>query len=140
VSQLRKAEARVLDQKSSIEDLRLTVKDKETIVVDLENQFAIETARARDITEENQALRLEGQDANQTVAWAKRVLIEIRERNGLLDHEVKRLQKVAEEQNHRLDRLQGDPGEEQVAQPHPGPMMDTDAFFLGRGRPGRSPG
>ena len=99
VSQLRKAESRVREQESYIEDLRLNVKDKEAIVGDLENQLAIETERARNITEENQALRLEAQEADQTVARAERELIETRERNGLLDHEVKRLQKVAEEQN-----------------------------------------
>ncbi|WP_230531223.1 chromosome partitioning protein ParA [Microvirga roseola] len=105
VSQLRKAEAKVREQESYIEDLRLNVKDKEAIVADLENQLAIETERARNITEENQALRLEAQEADQTVARAERELIETRERNGLLDHEVKRLQKVAEEQNYRLSSL-----------------------------------
>lgn len=105
VSQLRKAEGKVREQESFIEDLRLNVKDKEAIVADLENQLAIETERARNITEENQALRLEAQEADQTVARAERELIETRERNGLLDHEVKRLQKVAEEQNYRLSSL-----------------------------------
>jgi crescentin len=111
VAQLRKAEARVRDQDSFIEDLRLNVKDKEAIVADLENQLSIETERARNITEENQALRLEAQEADQTVARAERELIEIRERNGLLDHEVKRLQKVAEEQNYRLSSLTNRYGE-----------------------------
>jgi crescentin len=111
VAQLRKAEARVRDQDSFIEDLRLNVKDKETIVADLENQLSIETERARNITEENQALRLEAQEADQTVARAERELIETRERNGLLDHEVKRLQKVAEEQNYRLSSLTNRYGE-----------------------------
>ncbi len=105
VSQLRKAEGKVREQDSFIEDLRLNVKDKEAIVADLENQLSIETERARNITEENQALRLEAQEADQTVARAERELIETRERNGLLDHEVKRLQKVAEEQNYRLTSL-----------------------------------
>ena len=111
VSQLRKAESRVREQESYIEDLRLNVKDKEAIVGDLENQLAIETERARNITEENQALRLEAQEADQTVARAERELIETRERNGLLDHEVKRLQKVAEEQNYRLSSLTNRYGE-----------------------------
>jgi crescentin len=111
VSQLRKAETRVREQESFIEDLRLNVKDKEAIVADLENQLSIETERARNITEENQALRLEAQEADQTVARAERELIEIRERNGLLDHEVKRLQKVAEEQNYRLSSLTNRYGE-----------------------------
>jgi crescentin len=111
VAQLRKAEARVRDQDSFIEDLRLNVKDKEAIVADLENQLSIETERARNITEENQALRLEAQEADQTVARAERELIETRERNGLLDHEVKRLQKVAEEQNYRLSSLTNRYGE-----------------------------
>lgn len=111
VSQLRKAEARMREQESIIEDLRLNVKDKEAIVADLENQLSIETERARNITEENQALRLEAQEADQTVARAERELIEIRERNGLLDHEVKRLQKVAEEQNYRLSSLTNRYGE-----------------------------
>ncbi|MBQ0821298.1 chromosome partitioning protein ParA [Microvirga sp. HBU67558] len=111
VSQLRKAESRVREQDSFIEDLRLNVKDKEAIVGDLENQLAIETERARNITEENQALRLEAQEADQTVARAERELIETRERNGLLDHEVKRLQKVAEEQNYRLSSLTNRYGE-----------------------------
>ncbi|KFG67179.1 hypothetical protein JH26_24155 [Microvirga sp. BSC39] len=86
VSQLRKAESKIREQDSFIEDLRLNVKDKEAIVADLENQLAIETERARNITEENQALRLEAQEADQTVARAERELIETRERNGLLDH------------------------------------------------------
>lgn len=111
VSQLRKAETKVREQDSFIEDLRLNVKDKEAIVGDLENQLAIETERARNITEENQALRLEAQEADQTVARAERELIETRERNGLLDHEVKRLQKVAEEQNYRLSSLTNRYGE-----------------------------
>ncbi|WP_052954857.1 hypothetical protein [Microvirga vignae] len=111
VSQLRKAEARTREQESHIEDLRLNVKDKEAMAADLENQLAIETERARNITEENQALRLEAQEADQTVARAERELIEIRERNGLLDHEVKRLQKVAEEQNYRLSSLTNRYGE-----------------------------
>lgn len=111
VSQLRKAETKVRDQDSFIEDLRLNVKDKEAIVADLENQLSIETERARNITEENQALRLEAQEADQTVARAERELIETRERNGLLDHEVKRLQKVAEEQNYRLSSLTNRYGE-----------------------------
>ncbi|MBF9234969.1 chromosome partitioning protein ParA [Microvirga alba] len=111
VSQLRKAETKVRDQESAIEDLRLNVKDKEAIVGDLENQLSIETERARNITEENQALRLEAQEADQTVARAERELIETRERNGLLDHEVKRLQKVAEEQNYRLSSLTNRYGE-----------------------------
>lgn len=105
VSQLRKAEAKLREQESWIEDLRLNVKDREAIGIDLENQLSIETERARNITEENQALRLEAQEADQTVARAERELIETRERNGLLDHEVKRLQKVAEEQNYRLSTL-----------------------------------
>ncbi|WP_112663717.1 chromosome partitioning protein ParA [Microvirga flavescens] len=105
VSQLRKAEAKVREQESAIEDLRLSVKDKEAIGADLENQLLIETERARTITEENQALRLEAQEADQTVARAERELIEVRERSSLLDHEVKRLQKVAEEQNYRLSSL-----------------------------------
>lgn len=111
VSQLRKAESRIREQDNFIEDLRLNVKDKEAIVADLENQLAIETERARNITEENQALRLEAQEADQTVARAERELIETRERNGLLDHEVKRLQKVAEEQNYRLSSLSNRYGE-----------------------------
>jgi crescentin len=111
VSQLRKAESKVRDQDSFIEDLRLNVKDKEAIVADLENQLSIETERARNITEENQALRLEAQEADQTVARAERELIETREKNGLLDHEVKRLQKVAEEQNYRLSSLTNRYGE-----------------------------
>ncbi|MGF9758608.1 chromosome partitioning protein ParA [Microvirga sp. 0TCS3.31] len=111
VSQLRKAESKLREQDSFIEDLRLNVKDKEAIVADLENQLAIETERARNITEENQALRLEAQEADQTVARAERELIETRERNGLLDHEVKRLQKVAEEQNYRLSSLTNRYGE-----------------------------
>jgi crescentin len=111
VAQLRKAEARVREQESAIEDLRLNVKDKEAIGVDLENQLAIETERARTITEENQALRLEAQEADQAVARAERELIETRERNGLLDHEVKRLQKVTEEQNYRLSSLTNRYGE-----------------------------
>ncbi|EIM27782.1 hypothetical protein [Microvirga lotononidis] len=111
VSQLRKAETRVREQESFIEDLRLNVKDKEAIVADLENQLSIETERARNITEENQALRLEAQEADHTVARAERELIETRERNGLLDHEVKRLQKVAEEQNYRLSSLTNRYGE-----------------------------
>jgi crescentin len=111
VSQLRKAESKIREQDSYVEDLRLNVKDKEAIVADLENQLAIETERARNITEENQALRLEAQEADQTVARAERELIETRERNGLLDHEVKRLQKVAEEQNYRLSSLTNRYGE-----------------------------
>ena len=111
VSQLRKAETRVREQDSFVEDLRLNVKDKEAIVTDLENQLSIETERARNITEENQALRLETQEADQTVARAERELIETRERNGLLDHEVKRLQKVAEEQNYPLSSLTNRYGE-----------------------------
>ena len=86
MSQLRKAETRLRDQESAVEDLRLTLKDREAIVVDLENQLSIETERARNITEENQALRLEAHEADQTVARAERELIETRERNGLLDH------------------------------------------------------
>jgi crescentin len=105
VSQLRKAEGRVREQESTIEDLRLIMKDKEAISADLDNQLSIETERARNITEENQALRLEAQEADQAVARAERELIETRERNGFLDHEVKRLQKVAEEQNYRLSSL-----------------------------------
>ncbi len=97
VSQLRKAEARVRDQDSFIEDLRLNVKDKEAIVADLENQLSIETERAGSITEENQALRLEAQEADQTVARAERELIETCERNGFLDHKpsIVRSQKMA---------------------------------------------
>jgi crescentin len=97
VSQLRKAESKVREQDSFIEDLRLNVKDKEAIVGDLENQLSIETERARNITEENQALRLEAQEADQTVARAERELIETRERNGLLDHKpsIVRSQKMA---------------------------------------------
>ncbi len=114
VSQLRKAEAKVREQDSFIEDLRLNMKDKEAIVADLENQLSIETERARNITEENQALRLEAQEADQTVARAERELIETRERNGLLDHEVKRLQKVAEEQNYRLSSLTNRYGEQET--------------------------
>ena len=53
VSQLRKAESKLREQDSYVEDLRLNVKDKEAIVADLENQLAIETERARNITEEN---------------------------------------------------------------------------------------
>ena len=49
LSQLRKAEARLRDQESSIEDLRLALKDKEAVAIDLENQLAIETERARNI-------------------------------------------------------------------------------------------
>ncbi len=105
IAQLRKSESRLRDQDSAIEDLRLNVKDKEANLADLETQITIETERARTITEENQALRLEAQDSDQAVARAERDLIELRERSGLLDHEVKRLQKVAEEQNYRLSSL-----------------------------------
>jgi crescentin len=102
VSQLRKADAKVREQEAALEDMRLTLKDREAMAADLENQLTIETERARSITEENHALRLEAQEADQAVARAERELIEMRERTGLLDHEVKRLQKVAEEQNYRL--------------------------------------
>ncbi|HEX2510394.1 MAG TPA: chromosome partitioning protein ParA [Microvirga sp.] len=102
VAQLRKAEAKVREQDSILEDLRLNLKDREAMASDLENQLAIETERARSVTEENHALRLEAQEADQAVARAERELIETRERTGLLDHEAKRLQKVAEEQNYRL--------------------------------------
>jgi crescentin len=110
-SQLRKVEARARDQDSMIEDLRLVVKDREAGLANLENQLAIETERARSITEENQALRLEAQESDQAVARAERELIGLRERNGLLDHEVKRLQKVAEEQNYRLSSVSTRHGE-----------------------------
>jgi crescentin len=102
LSQLRKAEGRVREQEAALEDLRLILKDREAMAADLENQLTIETERARSITEENHALRLEAQEADQAVARAERELIETRERTGLLDHEVKRLQKVTEEQNYRL--------------------------------------
>jgi crescentin len=111
VSQLRKAESRVREQESAIEDLRLVLKDREASIGDLENQLAIETERARSVTEENQALRLEAQEADQAVARAERELIELRERNGFLDHEVKRLQKVTEEQNYRLTSVTNRHGE-----------------------------
>jgi len=110
-SQLRKVEARARDQDSMIEDLRLVVKDREAGLANLENQLAIETERARSITEENQALRLEAQESDQAVAQAERELIGLRERNSLLDHEVKRLQKVAEEQNYRLSSVSTRHGE-----------------------------
>jgi crescentin len=105
MSQLRKAESKVREQDSFLEDLRLNMKDKEAIIGDLENQLSIETERARNITEENQALRLEAHEADQTVARAERELIETRERTGLMDHEVKRLQKMTEEQNYRLSSI-----------------------------------
>jgi crescentin len=111
LSQLRKAEAKGREQESLLEDLRLGLKDKEAVIGDLENQLAIETERARNITEENQALRLEAHEADQTVARAERELIETRERNGLMDHEVKRLQKLTEEQNYRLSSLTNRYGE-----------------------------
>ncbi|MBM6596581.1 hypothetical protein [Microvirga pudoricolor] len=111
LSQLRKAEAKGREQESLLEDLRLGLKDKEAVIGDLENQLAIETERARNITEENQALRLEAHEADQTVARAERELIETRERNGLMDHEVKRLQKMTEEQNYRLSSLTNRYGE-----------------------------
>ncbi|HEV2558270.1 MAG TPA: hypothetical protein VGU45_06555 [Microvirga sp.] len=102
LSQLRKAEGRVREQEAAIEDLRLNLKDREAMAADLENQLTIESERARSVTEENHALRLEAQEADQAVARAERELIETRERTGLLDHEVKRLQRVTEEQNFRL--------------------------------------
>jgi chromosome segregation ATPase len=111
VSQLRKAESKAREQEATIEDLRLVGKDKEALIADLENQLTIETERARTITEENQALRLEAQEADQAVARAEREMIESRERNGLLDHEVKRLQKIAEEQSYRLSSLTNRHGE-----------------------------
>ncbi|MET0743770.1 MAG: chromosome partitioning protein ParA, partial [Microvirga sp.] len=111
LAHLRKAEARVREQDSFLEDLRLSVKDKEAVVADLENQLSIETERARNITEENQALRLEAHESDQAVARAERELIETRERNGLFDHEVKRLQKTTEEQNYRLSSLSNRYGE-----------------------------
>jgi crescentin len=110
-AQLRKADARARELDAALEDLRLVLRDKEASVADLETQLAIEEDRARTVGEENQALRQEAQDADQAVARAERELIEIRERNGLLDHEVKRLQKVAEEQNYRLSGLTSRHGE-----------------------------
>jgi crescentin len=111
LSQLRKAETRVREQDSALEDLRLVLKDRDAGIADVENQLAIESERARSITEENQALRLEAQEADQAVARAERELIELRERNGFLDHEVKRLQKVTEEQNYRLSSVTNRHGE-----------------------------
>jgi crescentin len=111
VAQLRKADSKGREQEGQIEDLRLAARDRDAMVADLENQLLIETERARTITEENQALRVEAQEADQAVARAERELIEAREQNGLFDHEVKRLQKVAEEQNYRLSSLGNRHGE-----------------------------
>ena len=60
VAQLRKAEAKVREQDSILEDLRLNLKDREAMASDLENQLTIETERARSVTEENHALQARG--------------------------------------------------------------------------------
>jgi chromosome segregation ATPase len=110
-AQLRKADARARELEEALDDLRLVLRDREANLADLETQLAIEEDRARTVAEENQALRQEAQESDQAVARAERELIEIRERNGLLDHEVKRLQKVTEEQNYRLSSVTNRHGE-----------------------------
>jgi crescentin len=47
LSQLRKAETRVREQDSALEDLRLVLKDRDAGIADVENQLAIESERAR---------------------------------------------------------------------------------------------
>ena len=67
VERTGETEAKVREQDSILEDLRLNLKDREAMASDLENQLTIETERARSVTEENHALRLEAQEADQAL-------------------------------------------------------------------------
>ena len=88
LSQLRKAESRLREQDSRHRGPAPRRRRTGRRPRRSRDQLAIETERARTIAEENQALRLEAQESDQAVARAERELIELRERNGLLDHEV----------------------------------------------------
>jgi crescentin len=105
LSRLRKHDEQMRDQEGTIEDLRLAARDKEALVADLNHRLQAEAERARAIAEEGQALRQQAQEADQVASRSERELLEMREKHSLIEHEVRRLQKVTEDQAYRLTGL-----------------------------------
>jgi crescentin len=73
--------ARIDDMDASIDGLRHAFSDKESLASDLEKRLFAETEHGRALSDENEALRRETQEADQTVARLERTLAETREQN-----------------------------------------------------------
>lgn len=97
--------ARIDDFEDNVGSLRLSFSDKEILAAELEKQLFAETEHGRALSDENQALRRETQEADQTVARLERTLAEAREQIELLEHDTNALQGNATEQTKRFAGL-----------------------------------
>lgn len=97
--------ARIDDMDASLDGLRQSFGDKESLASDLEKRLFAETEHGRALSDENEALRRETQEADQTVARLERTLAEAREQIELLEHDTAALQGNAAEQAKRFAGL-----------------------------------
>jgi len=97
--------ARIDDMDASMEGLRQAFADKESLAADLEKRLFAETEHGRALSDENEALRRETQEADQTIARLERTLAEAREQIELLEHDTAVLEGNAAEQTKRFAGL-----------------------------------
>ncbi len=96
---------RLGDFEEQVGNLRLAFGDKESLAAEFEKQLFAETEHARALSDENQALRRETQEGDQTIARLERTLAEAREQIELLEHDANALQGNAAEQSKRFASL-----------------------------------
>lgn len=96
---------RIGDFEGNVDRLRLAFNDKEVLAAELEKRVFDETEHGRALSDENEALRRETQEADQTVARLERTLAEAREQIELIEHDTNALQGNAAEQSKRYAGL-----------------------------------
>lgn len=103
--------AKIRDQDAELDSLRLTTKNKELLVDDLERRIFSENERARALLDENQALRNETQEADRVIARFERDLAEARENIEMVEHDNESLRATTGEQVQRLAALESSTSE-----------------------------
>jgi crescentin len=95
-------EGELHDREATIEELRISLRDKSLAAENFERQLFAETEKAKAVLGESKALRQETQAMDQALSRSEHELTEARERINLLDAENRRLQLLTEEQSVRL--------------------------------------
>jgi crescentin len=99
------------NSEAMIETIRRSLKEKETLVGELERQLFAEQERARAIFDENQALRAEVQAADLAASRQEGDLSEARQTIALLEHDNRALRSSSSEQAQRLAAVNSAYGE-----------------------------
>jgi crescentin len=98
----KRLETQVAETEALAGEFRAKNKQLDLLVSDIENQLSAEIQRARAVSEENQALRQEAQEADQAATRFERDLAETREKLDLLEQENRALHKTVGEQSQGL--------------------------------------